>query len=685
MPEDKLIDGMMGRQGGFFPPEDKRIVGWLNEAESEGDRVNRDDPSFERVDDMMDYVMGQQVKKASAPYIPQVVINRTKKAILARVSALTDLKPMFGFSTKDVTFDQQAYLLNRYLQAWWVNGYCYVPVGDSIKYASVAGAGDLVVEYDPAFMGGDTHLIARDPRDTLPIRPTREPSLQTWRGLIVRESHTSAALKARWPEYSLHFDALAIRGYVGRLYTRFRRGATKFVSTMSTLDGMKSESRKPAPSNPEVVIRRCFLTDDSINTSTSPQTMGTPGTNWAYVVQPGERLYPQKRLILATSDKVIYDGPSPYWHGLFPVSRLKLESWPWLFLGNPAASDRLPIQDAINSMVNNFLMVFQQAANRGVVYDNKAVPRNFQQRFDIRKPSFKVGLNQSMGEGFKTVDPAQLPPWALEFLIQLVGQFDDLSGVANLQQLLQLRQVPSAETIGKYQEAMTPELRLEARMLEIHLREVAEMVKVNIFQFQGQEKRVQILGAEAGMALEDFDYDPATLVPAMKEGDQGYRKELDAGNPLAQRARYFHRMFKFQIEEESLLAIHAQERQMRDINLSRQGLLDCWTLADTLHLQNFGAPPPIPLPVKSVAGQPAPPVVPGAPPAMEYRVPETITERLMAMQMLGIGMAVNPVGRKASGQEPPKQETKSDGEGGSRTTTTESAKNAPPAGGPPAG
>jgi hypothetical protein len=38
--------------------------------------------------------------------------------------------------------------------------------------------------------------------------------------------------------------------------------------------------------------------------------------------------------------------------------------------------------------------------------------------------------------------------------------------------------------------------------------------------------------------------------------------------------------------------------------------------------------------------------------------------------MLGIGMTENPAGRKASGQEPPHTETKSDG----RQTVSESSK-----------
>jgi hypothetical protein len=47
---------------------------------------------------------------------------------------------------------------------------------------------------------------------------------------------------------------------------------------------------------------------------------------------------------------------------------------------------------------------------------------------------------------------------------------------------LQLRQLPSADTIQKYYEALTPEIRSEARAVEAFLRDLSEMVKVNYFQ-----------------------------------------------------------------------------------------------------------------------------------------------------------------------------------------------------------
>lgn len=59
---------------------------------------------------------------------------------------------------------------------------------------------------------------------------------------------------------------------------------------------------------------------------------------------------------------------------------------------------------------------------------------------------------------------------------------------------------------------------------------------------------------------------------------------------------------------------------------------------------------------------------------LELRVPITVIERLQAQALLGLGMTASPAGRKASGGAPPQVEEKSDGEGGTRQTVTESDK-----------
>ena len=123
---------------------------------------------------------------------------------------------------------------------------------------------------------------------------------------------------------------------------------------------------------------------------------------------------------------------------------------------------------------------------------------------------------------------------------------------------------------------------------------------------------------------------------------------------------------------------------MLRLQLARMGYFDFWSLMESLEIPNVGTPPAIPLPpmqppdpmavISSITQQDGKYLLdPMSGQVLEVRVPQTITERLIAQQQMGIGMTQNPAGRKASGQESPQQEEKTDRDGAPRQTVTESA------------
>lgn len=647
----------------FLQQADSRLLGWLRESKEEGERINRMDPAFEKADQIMRYIQGDQLTGDHPNFLHKVVVNQVKKAVKTHVSALTDLKPLFAWQTHNDNFQQQSAKLNQLNLVWWINATVDKVLADVIKYSLACGSGDMVVEYDPYFMGGDNRVFARDPRDTLPIHPSNDSDIQSWQGLTIREMHSIARLKAKYPGSSAIKEDMISPG----IFSRFRRMILdKSNADVSTLDGLgkTKDPRKGVSSFHQCMLNRTFLQDRSINDSPFDIVIGKPGTNYSYIVKSGERRYPRGRLIVWTDYGVLSDGPNPYWHGMYPVCRLQLDPWPWLFMGLSLMHDLIPAQDILNNTINDILQVFSQNINRGSIWD-KQMPQGQFERFDPRRPHWKVKKPNQFSDGFKLVEGPQLPPWSLQFLEKMFAKFDELSGTANLAAFMQLRQMPGKDTIEKYMEALTPEIRLEGRQVEIFLRSLALMLKGNIFQFYSKAKRLNILG-DAGVSLNELDYDPDTMVPALNSEDKGYTPELDASLSRDERAKFFMHMFTFYIEPNSILAINAQERKMMLLQLSRMGYVDFWTLMKALGIPEAGDPPTVMLPVLDWKPNPNAPGV--VQPPMEPRKPQTITERLMAQNQLGIGMTENASGRKASGQEPPQLQQKSDG----RTTMTES-------------
>lgn len=648
------------------------VHGWLMERLQEGDRINRTDPAHSRSSALIDDLMGDQEMGAGSLEDRRVVLNQTRKAINTHASLLTDVRPLWEWQTRNENYKRHASVYNDHLMHWWMGTFADMALTDAARYALTIGASDVLLEYDKHFNSGDSRMIARDWRDTLPIRPERSHSMQDWEGVIFCETHSLAKVRAAFPGSA---NVIEASGGVGvGTFTRYRkltRPEQQVQGTLSGLGGKHPDSKYTAQLNQATcVLYRAFFRDRTINKTGERVLMGPLGANWCYWVEPGKPLYPRGRAVVFTNMGPLFDGPNPYWHGNWPAARLNLNPWPWLMVGMPLAFDLRQLQKVLNITTNDILKVFSQHVNRGSIWGKNAPDSTFRM-FDPTKPNFKLKVNSQVGTNFQMVDGPNLPPWTFNMLTFLFQKWDELSGTANLTQLLQLRQVPGKDTIEKYLEAMTPEIRLEARQLERFLREIAEMWLSNAVQFYSPAKREMVLGA-AGKLLEDTDLDPNTMIPALAPSDPGYTPEYDVLLPRDVRARAFLRQFGFFVAPNSILAMHSDERKMMYLQLARQGYMDFWTLGEMLQIPNLGEPPFVPLPknlkpeeaanlpTNAETGEPQVP--------SEVRRPVTVTERLMAQQMLGLGQTVSPAGRKATGQEPPELKEKSDGS----TTVTES-------------
>lgn len=692
-----------------FLPGVGPIMSWLKEAIAEGEGLISSDPCYPLIDKGMSYIIGEQAaQKATAEspsYLSKIVVNESRRTARRHVSALTDIKPVYAFRTANPYFQQQAMLLNQLTAVWWINTFADLTLADAARYAAAGGSGDLVCEYDPYYGPyGDVRLFARDARDTIPIRPGRDGSIQGWFGVILKEAHSVNVLRAMYPNRPDLFVSKSPWGT--GVFSKFKQGASKIMGGGNIPFWDKQPHTGRGAGTDEIILYRAFFNDPSVNTTNHPIQMGTFGTSWSYIVPPGDRLYPRKRLIVFTEAGIAYDGPSPYWHGLFPVSRLQLEHWPWTFFGLPLIDTRSGLQDGINGLLNNMLNHIQQRANPATV-GNSRVPEAQLRQFDPRRPNAKLRTNEQIGTGVSVWQTQDLPPFAFELWVKLREVYHEVTGDSQIDalQMAALTRIPDADSIEAWQAAMSPELKLEGRQVEFCLREIADMQKANIFQYYDQARRVSILG-DAGMTLQDIDYDPGNMIPAMQEGDAGYIPKLNVNNDIRDRAQFFLKLFNFYVTPNSLLALNAKYEQLKYVQLTRMGMCDMWTLGKKLEVQEMGEPPKMLLPAQQdlppeqmaaiVQGLAPPPpgmqLDPNTGQMMTMRVPQTIPERLMAQTQLGLMLQVGPAGatagqpgagppgsgqpgRKSSGQASPTIERQKTGDGGERIKIAEQDKN----------
>lgn len=685
------------------------ILAWLKEAVAEGEGIMAADPVWNEIDTNQQYILGRQKARAITndrpAYVSHAVVNETRRTHRRHISALTDVKPTYAFRTPNPHFQTQALLLNQLTAVWWINTFADLALADAASYAVAGGCGDLVVEYDP-FYGpmGDNVLIARDARDTIPIRPSRDGNIQNWFGLILREAHSYNVLSATYPD-AIGLIRQSASPWGGGIFTQVKRSVQRIMGggATTTLSGLtKTYTAQQNISGNEVILYKCFLNDPSINTTDRAVFMGKPGSSWGYAVQPGQRLYPRKRLIVATESGILFDGPNPYWHGMFPVARLKLISVPWSFFGVPLIDVLVQsgVQDSVNEVFNAMLDKIRQR-NRPPMVGNARVPEPMLRQFDALNPRARMRTNEQVGTGLQTLEIPDLPNFTFELFQAMRTMAHDLTGDSTLDalQAAAANQSFDPESIEAWMNALSPELKLEGRQVELCIRSIADMQKANIFQWYDLPRRMMVLG-DAGQTLQDFDYDPGNLIPAMKPEDQGYIKELDANQDQKDRAQFFLKLFTFYVTPNSLLALNAQAEKLKYTMMIRAGICDVWTYWEKMEVPNAGEPPDMPLPMSPQpdpqspeAQQIAAGMVPGAQLDsqtgifIQLRKPVTITERLMAQQMMGLGMNAGPTGqtaggggaagspgRKASAQSSPGVEVQDNGDGTKRVKMTESPR-----------
>ena len=303
----------------------------------------------------------------------------------------------------------------------------------------------------------------------------------------------------------------------------------------------------------------------------------------------------------------------------------------------------IPLWDllSLNKALNKLLRVYDDWAERlarpDAIADKTVISEHGLNKIDTRRAGKRIRINPSAGKGLVFQGPDPLPADFWKGIEYYEAKIKELSGSQDMSNMMKLGQMPSPDTVEQLIQSMSLSWRMRSRVIEVFMREYAMMMAYNYAQLYTLPRRLTILGA-SGSTKEDWDFDPGSLIPDFVDpedfDEQGHvKQESIARGPLSRydRSKEFLRQFSFHVAPGSLLAASEIQRKMLYLQLSRGGLIDHWTLLDVLGIPNVGSPPD------------------GA---------NNITDRLMAEQNMGLGMQVNPAGRKASGQSQPRLVTK---------------------------
>lgn len=631
-------------------------------------------------------------KSVKSQALSSLFDNRLRKTEYDIASALTDVRPIWNYSTFRPEYKDQADTFSKLARFWWKKAGCDQGLFQSLLYSERGGSGFLWQRWNPTLPGGgDMELVALGPRDVLPWGPTFGKSIQDWQGVLIRQNVDMSDLVNQYPTKRYAIQS-STGGWFDPPVRSSMPGTQPVVSPMELVVRGVGSSAGPAQGrsmNGTVDLMVAYFKDYSRNTGDAPVQMGREGSSWTYTVQPGDLLYPRGRMVKFVELAVLEDGPNPYWHGQFPLTRVTLLRDPELLLGLSLLFDVIPMNERLNEVLRCMDDGLQQWVRRPVK-TNSSMADSKLKAIDSRLPGGKYRVNTTAGEDFEILDGPNFPNWIIEFAEYLKNAIDENTGARGLRNLDQLKQMPSGDTLEKFMESLTPMIAQMARSVELSLAEVADQFIMNAMQFYPAGRRYQTLGA-SGLSLEDFDFNPQNMVPS---------KEGDTVESLPERAIEHKKNFIFDVAPNTFLNVSNSTKQLQVLQLFQRNAVDPWTLWEAFNMTGIG-----PWPAETIAERMVAAKQQGIMPGMVPEVVAAQTQAQIAQAMMATAQAqqamlqmqmtqamgqtgqapppqggapppeaqsARPPGRPGTAQDPPQLVQRSDGEGGVRTVLSES-------------
>lgn len=635
------------------------LLAWAKDIVSDGRSYLRLQPAYPFIADGIDLVNGEP-QTTPIGLLSKVRTDQTVRNAKELIAAQTNIRIIPAFKSNIEEFRNQEQILNKIFMAWQTMTFADRKLRKAWQYAEIAGTGYIGTRYDPNYWykgKGDIVWEAYGPLDVLPVGLGRQHDLQKAYAVALR---VETPVHEAWRLFPLYVneikpgrDAKAGHGVVVSQ-------AVKYATAVLKRFGQGFRYEREAAPWATVDVYYIYIDDqESVNDTGDPIQMHGPdgiwGTSWSYEVpfvgqdiKVGERngqpitrkatredclLYPNRRLVIAVGTDMLgvivnpdpQDQASPYWHAKAPVAMLRADDWAWNFLGFPITRYGQSLEKASIDIWRGMIDAMNARLSPPRAFDRNSQAAALAQTINTRIPNQVVGLDLSLVPLAQQMGPLlpfqwyEFPAHYLQAQTQLQAMIKDQMGVADAAALARARQLPSGDSVERLMEQLGPLVKDQSRNMEESIRSMGEQWKSCFFQFYTAARRMQILGSE-GLAEEDFDYRPGTLIPY---ADDALWKETGAPDlrsiemrrkfgapeewesyfarseivPQFERARWHKDNFSFTVTPYSLHEFNSISRKLFYIQLQGRGFpIDPWTLAELFDIRNFGETPLIPDP-----------------------------------------------------------------------------------------
>lgn len=561
------------------------VLRWRESAYAEAQSEVRSNREHSRIQQYIDAIEGQAWNRDRPKYRSDFVDNMIAKARLDSLAMLSDIKPTIDVSTQVENYDKHAEIVGKVIHDQWDRHDMDLSLLRVVDHA-LFGVGYWKLGAEISNFGeGKFARLTAVPCGMDTVMPIQcGEHLQDSTAILYKTFKPIHFFKNKWGAKADGLEreqASSLYGMQSNLYNRPSRIPEYTWNNLSPAMrrhlGLKptKDSYTDASVFPVVELQEYWIEDWSVNEYGVPVIVKDPYLsvnehNYWYEVKPGERLFPRKRLLIFGGDRIMYDGPSPYWHGMFPFARLCLNPIVWGPNGLSKYRSLLPINKAINELGAGVLDNVRRAVNQTVITKKNAVADADWQQFLPGRPGGKLMVNPTADPtAIRYVEPPQLPGYVTQSQQYLLSQFERHAGTFDPGSLAKKKQVPGGDAIEQMRDLQAPHFRMEGRFIERMLKDSGILAVSNVFQYFDRPQRMRMLGAD-GLTYEDFDWQPDSMVPA------------------TQIKQNFFRMFSMHVAQGSLHGSARDRERQVAIVLQRSGVISRQELLRKLEWAHAG-------------------------------------------------------------------------------------------------
>jgi len=559
------------------------MMDWRTETKEQAVLNYKNSPEYGNIDKYIRYIGGEQWDSRRAKYRSRYVDNKIDLTRREHLALLTDLKPVPDVTSATEAYMETAETIQKTIMAEWLRNDESDTVVDLVDIAKLHG---IAFARIGAASPGYSTVLALGPDNVMPIQPSLR-SIQDSTAVFYRNwkpinyfkkvfpmNSEGIEKQAKYAEAKMQYGVAKPSHIPDYTWSQMSPGFKRLVG-VKQMPEMASQSRLYG----SLELEEYYVDDMSINESNRavivkdpylPQSMH----NWWYEVKPGQRLYPRKRLIIYGGDRLLYDGPSPFWHGLYPFVDLKLNPVPFNYYGYSSYRPLIPLQDAINEIPAGVLDLTKRALNPVIITKTNVASDAAWREYlsDMPGAKLKVNPNVKIGEDIQYGEVPQVPQYVGDLYKSVImPEFDKQAGTVDIRAISQKNQMPSGDTMDQMKDAIQTTLRREERFLESFIKRCGQQKVSNVIQFYTASQRMRILGAD-GLTWEDFTLDPGKLHPS----------EETPGSLSQSQKSSFWKQFAFTIEPGSLHSGAHDKKKMEAVGLASRGLISKQELLRTM-------------------------------------------------------------------------------------------------------